>query len=66
VNEELEAAVMHLAQLGEGRHLTHEARKPLTQGIDLTLNVASLALLLADGFVSLFGNHPLVGFPQVL
>ncbi len=39
--------MVHLARLGEGERLAHEARKPLPQGVDPTLDVASLAFLLA-------------------
>ena len=57
--------MVHVARLREGKGLTHEARKPLPEGVDTTLDVASLAFLLADGFVLLFGDHLLVGFPEI-
>ena len=56
---------MHVARLGEGECLTHEARKPLPEGVDTTLDVASLALLLAGSLVLLLGDHLLVGFPEI-
>ena len=65
VDEELEATVVHVARLGEGERLTHEARKPLPEGVDPTLDVASLAFFLAGSLVLLFGDHLLVGFPEI-
>jgi hypothetical protein len=56
---------VHLARLGERERLPNEARKPLTQGVDLPLEVGSLAFLLAGGLVPLFRNHLLVSLPQV-
>ncbi len=57
--------MVHLVRLAEGERLPNEARKPLPQSVDPTLDVRSLAFLLAGGFVLLVGDHPLVSLPQV-
>ena len=64
-DEELQAAVVHPSRLGERERLPDEARKPLAQGVDPTLDVGSLAFLLAGGLVPPFGDHPLVSLPEV-
>ncbi len=57
--------MVHLTRLGEGERLAHEARKPLLEGVDPALNVASLAFFLASGLVLLFGDHFLISLPEV-
>ena len=57
--------MVHVVRLGEGEFLTHEARKPLPQGVNPSLYVASLAFFLTGGLVLLFRDHLLVGFPEI-
>jgi hypothetical protein len=59
VDKEFETAVVHVVRLGEGKRFSYEARKPLPQGVDPSLDMGGFAFLLADGFVLLIGDHPL-------
>ena len=57
MDEQLQAAMVHLARLGERERLSNEASKPLSEGVDPPLDVASLALFLAGGLVLVLGDH---------
>ena len=57
--------MVHPARLGERERLSNEARKPLAQGVDPTLYVASLAFFLAGGLMLLWWDHFPVSLPQV-
>src|SRR5436305_917007 len=57
--------MVHLARLGERECFSNEARKPLAQGVDPPLDVASLPFLLTGGLVPLFWDHLLVSLPKV-
>ena len=67
MDEELQAAVVHVVRLSERERLPNAKRQSRCLiSVDPSLEVASSAFFLAGGLVLLSRDHPLVSFPEVV